>query len=217
MSNKSKDVIDQLVGVIPGSALDAVRANRQTARDNAQLSYEALFAPTDAGAVSLSERFAIASFVAGLHRDAATARFYADQLATLAEPALVTAIADEVRRGETQGPYGDYPEGPLSAENKAGLHYKVADGNRGVIGAKLAAALEHAHLLVFRLRDASPDALQALLDAGWSTTGIVTVSQLVAFLAFQIRVVVGLRALAEAQRDANIGYATTPISPVAVA
>lgn len=37
--------------------------------------------------------------------------------------------------------------------------------------------------------------LQALLDAGWSTTEIVTLSQLVAFLSFQIRVVVGLRVL----------------------
>ena len=40
-------------------------------------------------------------------------------------------------------------------------------------------------------------ALQALLDAGWSTTDIVTLSQLVAFLSFQIRVVAGLRVLAE--------------------
>jgi uncharacterized protein YciW len=53
-------------------------------------------------------------------------------------------------------------------------------------------------LLVFRPRDASPAALQSLLDAGWSTTGIVTLSQLVAFLSFQIRVVAGLRALAAA-------------------
>jgi len=34
-----------------------------------------------------------------------------------------------------------------------------------------------------------------LLDAGWSTTGIVVISQLVAFLSYQIRVVAGLRVL----------------------
>ena len=49
-----------------------------------------------------------------------------------------------------------------------------------------------------RARDASAAALQELLDAGWSNAGIVTLSQLVAFLAFQIRTVVGLRALAAA-------------------
>jgi uncharacterized protein YciW len=42
----------------------------------------------------------------------------------------------------------------------------------------------------------APPALRALLDAGWSTTDIVTLSQLVAFLSFQIRVAAGLRALA---------------------
>ena len=52
------------------------------------------------------------------------------------------------------------------------------------------------HLLVFHPRDAAPAALQALLDAGWSTTDIVTLSQIVAFLSFQIRVVAGLRVLA---------------------
>ena len=62
----------------------------------------------------------------------------------------------------------------------------------------LAAAFDHMHLLVFHPRDAAPAALQALLDAGWSTTDIVTLSQIAAFLSFQIRVVAGLRALAGA-------------------
>lgn len=217
MSDRTKDVIDQLVGVIPGSALDDVRNGRPTARDNAQKSYEALFVPADPGTVSLSERFALAAFVAGLHRDAEIGKFYGNQLFSLAEPNFVAAIGDEVRRGETSGPYGRYPEGPLSAENAPGISHRVADGNRRVLGERLSAALEHAHLLVFRPRDSSSEALQALLDAGWSTTEIVTISQLVAFLAFQIRVVVGLRALAVAQREANVGYATTPISPVAAA
>ena len=44
--------------------------------------------------------------------------------------------------------------------------------------------------------NAAPAALQALLDAGWSTTDIVTLSQIVAFLSFQIRVIAGLRVLA---------------------
>ena len=51
-------------------------------------------------------------------------------------------------------------------------------------------------MLVFHPRDAAPAALQALLDTGWSTTDIVTLSQIVAFMSFQIRVVTGLRVLA---------------------
>jgi uncharacterized protein YciW len=38
-----------------------------------------------------------------------------------------------------------------------------------------------------------------MLDAGWTTTDVVTLSQLVSFLAFQIRVIAGLRALAAAR------------------
>ena len=59
----------------------------------------------------------------------------------------------------------------------------------------LSAALEHAHLLVYRTREASGPALDQLVDAGWSIDGIVTLSQLVAFLAFQQRVAAGLRVL----------------------
>ena len=61
----------------------------------------------------------------------------------------------------------------------------------------MAAALGHVHMLVFHPRDADAASLQALLNAGWSNGGIVTVSQLVAFLAFQIRTAAGLRVLAE--------------------
>ena len=67
-----------------------------------------------------------------------------------------------------------------------------------MLGSRLAAAFDHMHLLVFHPRDATPAALQALLDAGWSTTDIVTLSQIAAFLSFQIRVVAGLRALTAA-------------------
>ncbi len=216
MSDKSKDVIDQLVGVLPGSALDTVRHGRPTARDNAQKSYEALFAPLDAGTVLLEERFAIAYFVAALHQDEAIAAFYREQLGHHDRNGLIGAISAEIRRGATVGPYGHYPAGPLSAEDKPGLQYQPDAANRQVLG-RLGAALAHAHFLVFRPRDASPDKLQQLLDAGWSTTDIVTLSQLVAFLAFQIRVVIGLRALAAAQQATSVAQASTPISPVAAA
>ncbi len=103
---------------------------------------------------------------------------------------MAEAIADEARRAAAKGPYGRYPAGPLSAEDTAGPSYAVADANRAALGPRLSAALLHAQLLVFHPRDASPTApSRRLLDAGWSSTGIVTLSQLVAFLAFQVRVV----------------------------
>jgi len=198
VSGRAPDVIDQLAAVAPGSHLDAIRARRPQAREHAQKSYLALFEPKDPGCVSAHERLAVAAFVAGLHAEPATHEFYRSKLGAVADAQIVAAVATEIARGRTQGPYGAYPPGPLSRENSAGLIYRVSDEGLRVLGARLAAAFEHAHLLVFRPRDANPAALQALLGVGWSTNDIVTVSQLVAFLSFQIRAVAGLRALAAA-------------------
>ncbi|MCA1358783.1 CMD domain protein [Bradyrhizobium sp. IC3069] len=195
----AQDIIDTLAGIEPGSTLDAIRARRLQARENAQKSYLALFEPVDAGDFSLAERAVVAAFVTGLHGESPVAAFYRDKLAATADGApLLDAINAEIERGKTSGPYGAYPAGPLSIENKAGLIYRVSAERKPVLGARLVAALEHAHLLLFHPRDAASADMKALLAAGWSSTGIVTLSQLVAFLSFQVRVVSGLRTLAAA-------------------
>ncbi|MGD9617737.1 MAG: CMD domain protein [Alphaproteobacteria bacterium] len=197
MPGTDADVIDTLVGIRPGSALDAIRNRRPEARKQAQASYRALFAPQTRGGITATERFAVAAFVTGLHGDAETASFYAAGLAASgASPELCDAVDAAIAAVKGRGPYGVYPAGPLSREDAAGPTHRVADETRRVLGPRLAAAFDHMHLLVFHPRDAAPAALQTLLDAGWSTTDIVTLSQIAAFLSFQIRVVAGLRVLA---------------------
>ncbi|MGV9304376.1 CMD domain protein [Nonomuraea sp. NPDC003727] len=236
------DIIDQLVGVDPGSRLDVLRRRRPDARAYAQRTYEALFvpsfelraqaapgaAPASPSAVPVSpsavpasssavqspsataeaaggaplgrgvsevgleevtpaERHAVAAFVAGLHRHEAVTAHYAAAL----EPDLAKRIAAQAEAGRASGPYGHYREPELAHENVEGLRFRAEE-----VDGRLAAALEHAHLLVFRPREAGPEALERLREAGWSTTGIVTLSQLVGFLTFQIRVVTALGALA---------------------
>ena len=191
------DVIDALVGIAPGSSMDAIRARRPEARAHAQATYRALFTPALPGNISAQERFAIGVFVAGLHEATAITAGYAGRLADRgASAALKEAIEAAIKEAKTRGPYGSYPAGPLSQEDSSGLVYRVGAVTRRAVGPRLAAAFEHAHMLVFHPRDAAPAALQALLDAGWSTTDIVTLSQIVAFLSFQIRVIAGLRVLA---------------------
>jgi CMD domain protein len=187
MDPAQPDVIDLLAGIAPGSKLDVLRRERPVARENAQLSYLALFMPAEVGEFSLAERGAVAAFVAGLHRDDPIAAHYAGELGK-----MIAAVAAEAA---TTGPYGRFPAGVLSREDQVGLSWRVAEDARAALGARLCAAFEHAHLLVFHPRDAEPAALERLLDAGWTTTGIVTLSQLIAFLSFQIRVVAGLRVL----------------------
>jgi CMD domain protein len=199
MTASTNDIIDQLAGIGPGSRLDQLRARRPQARENAQKSHLALFEPEIAGNVSAAERHAVAAYVAGLHGQPDAAAFYLAGLRRHAPPALADAVEAEIAAGSTKGPYGRYPDGPLSDENLDGPVHRVSDAGAAVLGRRLSAALEHAHLIVFRPRDADPAALQRLLDAGWSTTDIVTLSQLVAFLSFQIRAVAGLRTLAAAE------------------
>lgn len=186
------DVIDSLVGITQGSKLDAIRAQRSEARKHAQASYASLFEPKALGGVSADERHAIAAFVAGLHGEPKTNAFYAAKL----PETLDTAVATEVAAAKTKGPYGHFPKGPLSVEDAPGPSWKVSDAGRVALGSRLSAAFEHTHMLVFHPRDASAASLQSLLDAGWSTDDIVTVSQLVSFLSYQIRVVAGLGVLA---------------------
>ncbi|TYL53119.1 CMD domain protein [Agromyces mariniharenae] len=190
------DIIDRLAGVRPGGSVDALRRHRPATRDNAQASYDALFTDPDERHASLAERASVAQFVAILHDDEVAATHYGALTRSAGGDALADAVADAATAARTEGPYGEYPaDGPLAAESVPGPRLTLDDAARAVLGERLAAALGHAHLLVFRPRESSAVALATLADAGWSTDGIVTLSQLVSFLAFQLRVAAGLRLL----------------------
>jgi len=191
------DAIDTLAGLTEDSPLSAIRDRKPITRQQAQTSYESLFEPEDPADVTLQERFVLAVFVAGLHADEPAVALYLAGLDRTAPPAAaVAALTAEIANGRAIGPYGAYPKGPLSKEDVPGPAFAVAEPHRPMLGEKLAAALAHVHMLVFHPRDANAASLQRLLDAGWSNTGIVTISQLTAFLAFQIRAAAGLRILA---------------------
>lgn len=188
----SDDIIDHLAGIAPGSDLDALRRRRPATRDNAELAFRLLFAPEDPAGVPQGERLAIGLFVAALHRDDTLTRLFADRL----DAQTSDAVAALAHRAAATGPFGRYPAGPLSAEDTTGAVFTADADIRAVFGERLAAGFEHVHLLVFHPRDASVSALQRLTAAGWTADDAVTLSQIVAFLAFQIRVVAGLKLLA---------------------
>jgi CMD domain protein len=199
MPETTTDVIDTLSGIAPGSRLDTLRQRRPITRDYAQKSYKALFEPYGVEDVSPAERFAVAVFVSGLHGQKETAQFYAEKLRDVTGGAAIEeAVAAAREQGAASGPFGSYPAGPLEVENTEGLVYRLPPALAQSLGRRLTSALEHAHLLVFHPRDARSADIGRLLQSGWSANGVVTLSQLVAFLAFQTRVVTGLRALAAA-------------------
>ena len=95
---------------------------------------------------------------------------------------------------------GPAPAAELNLDNlrdeDPALAEAVAAGGRAG-ETRLDAALDHADLLVLRPSEAAPAHLRALEAAGWDADGIVTLSQLISFLTFQLRVAHGLRVLAE--------------------
>lgn len=188
------DVIDRLSGIAARTRLDELRAHRPAAREQAQATYDALFSPIDAGAMSLVERHAVAAFVAALFEVPAAEQHYARLLAD-ADPAMAAAVTEAVELGRGVGPYGSFG-GELVAESQAGPELMLPPHLSDALGARLTAAIQHAHLLALHPRDSARERLQPLVDAGWSADGIVTLSQLMSFLAFQVRVVAGLTVLA---------------------
>lgn len=185
------DIIDHLAGHPP----PALR--RDEARRQAQASFDALFAPVDAAGFSLAERWAVATFVAALHNQPDSKRFYAERLLaadqSLGEAVALAAL--QAAQAAPSGPVGSYPAGKLSTDDRPAPPTRTDPTG---LGPKLAAAFDHAHMLLFHPRDASPAHMRALVAAGWATPAIVTLSQLVAFLTFQIRVAAGLRAMSAA-------------------
>lgn len=186
------DIIDLLAGIEPGSPLATLRGARAQAREHAQRSFEALLEPSAPGSFPVGERYAVAYFTAVLHGDEPAAEFYRDLLED-EDPDRVAVITAAAETARGTGPYGDYREPGLAAESVPGPVWTPAAETTAALGDRLAAALAHTHLLVYRPREAGPAALQGLLDAGWNADDLVRLSQLVAFLAFQLRTAAALR------------------------
>lgn len=201
------DIIDILAGLGQGHDIATLRGQRAQARDNAQLSFAALLEPKDSGDFTLAERYAVALFVSQLHGFPEAVEFYADLLGDEA-PELVATVAALVTDAAAIGPVGNYREPGLHSESIAVEPWAPTAAAAAAIGHRLAAALSHTHLLVIRPREASADALAALVRAGWSADDIVSLSQLVAFLSFQLRSAWGLRVLAGVPQGEGVDLGT---------
>lgn len=194
----SADIIDSLCQITRGSSLDSIRRNRAQARENAQRSFEVLLEPEDPGTFPLSERYAVAAYTVGLQAsESPSLDFYlelTEEETDLHHARGIEALARAARRA---GPYGEYREPRHTEESAPGETIRYEPNDVPGSSPRLAAALEHAHLLSLRPRDARPEHLKRLEAAGWTADDIITLSQLISFLAFQIRMVDGLLALAE--------------------
>lgn len=137
-----RDVIDELMGIAPGSRLDELRALRPEVRRATQASEVAIF--EGESGLTRAERHAVARHVAELNDDA-----------------------------------------PLAAR-----HAPLAGGTP-----RLAVLLAHATMLTVDPDQATPEAIQALIAAGLAPRDVVMLSQLVAHVNYEARLLAGLRLL----------------------
>ncbi|MDD7582161.1 alkylhydroperoxidase domain protein [Corynebacterium sp. 32222D000AT] len=184
------DIIDELAQTSP--AVSQLRNARPAARENAQLSFEALLEPAEAGEFSQAERYAVAAFVAGITQAGRPAEFYLDLLGD-EDDKLLAPVKEAIAAGQHRGPY-------------AGGGYSTFEG----LGERLGAAFDFAHLLVFHPKDADPAAIGHLDASGWGPTGMVSLAQLISFVAFQLRVVRGIAVLGGEAPAAPGAVAGTP-------
>ncbi len=165
MSAPNFDVLNSLLGFEPGSDLAELRAVRAAATEHTQGSYDALFGDSSATPVPHAERFATAFKVALLHEELTLAGHYRDLLART--PGVAEELIEAVAA---------WPESTT-------------------LPPRLNAILKHVDLLVLNPAAATPADLEALQSAGLSAAEIVTISQIIAFTSYQVRVFIGLALL----------------------
>ncbi|CAG9260368.1 CMD domain protein, Avi_7170 family [Paraburkholderia unamae] len=172
------DLVAQLAGLDAHSETAALRAHRAEATRHTQGSLDALL-DAEAEDLPLAERLAAAAYAAALTRADATARAYRTRLAALGSSGVeAAALLDTLTQSTTTG-----QNAALSAPSS-----------------RLAAILAHTRAVTTapaQTAEQGPAALAALQNAGLSTRAIVVLSQLIAYVAYQVRVVAALRALEE--------------------
>jgi uncharacterized protein YciW len=165
---ETRDTIDAILLVQPESAIAALRAEKPVLAAQDQAYYEAIFQPTPASAAEFSLRDR--ALVAVRVASHTRSDAVADWYATLAASQGATANEIEQVRDLT---------------------------NAWSTPTTLGAAIRHADLLTTAPASATAQDLQNLKDAGFTPAGILSLSQTIAFVSYQLRLIAGLRALGE--------------------
>lgn len=160
------DVIDQILGVEEGSRIAEIRARHPQLAAQDQAYYEALFDPNEASAAAFP---------------------LADRL--LIAVRVASHTGSEAVVAWYAGLAADLGVDAVTIARARDVATPWIDAS------PLGAAVRHADLLTTRPSAAQASHLQALKEAGFSPAGILSLSQVVAFVSYQLRLIAGLRAL----------------------
>ncbi|WP_291387142.1 MULTISPECIES: peroxidase-related enzyme [Achromobacter] len=177
----NKDLVDQLVGLTPGSQTFDVRHKRDKVAAATQGSYDALFDPALPG-LSLADRLLVALYATRITPSPLLAAHYRARAVEAGAAAADIAVAESGKPADAANP-------------------------------QLAAVLEFTRKLIEKPVEGDEAALKTLPAAGVPTPAVVTLSQLIAFLSYQTRLVAGLVAMKAAEGQ-GAGSAATEATAV---
>ena len=163
------DIINQLAGIADDSPLGALRASRDVTFNAAAGSYRELVTPDDPGGLSHVERDAVAYRIALLEQSPAVSEHHRQRLEAAGATAAQLAAIASFPSGGDQ------------------------------LDPHLVAALTHADLLTRAPREATAGEIASLRAAGFASRDIISLSQLIAFISFEVRLLSALRILGEEQ------------------
>ena len=164
------DVIDQIIGGDPSGRIAALRAQKPELADELQAYYRSIFAPADRSAAEFPLiDRALVAIRVAAHTGSTAV---VDWYARLAEEngADPALIA---RAKDVDSPWDD--------------------------DTTLGAAIGRADLVTLRPADTQAADIQLLKDAGLNPAGILSLSQTIAFVNYQLRLIAGLRAFGDAR------------------
>ncbi len=162
---RTTDVVNAILGIDDDSSIAKLRNQKPDLALQAQDYYLSLFEPTASSAEALPVvDRALVAVRVASHTGSSAVVDWYTQLATDA------------------------------GASQEALELARATGEPVDTATSLGAALRHADLLTTRPSAARKDDLQALKDAGFTPAGIVSLSQTIAFVSYQLRLVAGLRA-----------------------
>lgn len=192
----SLDTIDLVTALQPEDPRYQMRHAREKIARHTQLSERALFDPA-IDDISVGERLFAAWYAASLSGVSSVAGAYRRRIDVMpgSEPAQAALATFDALAPEESV--------PSSAVVRADA---IADVGR-VAGHRLGAIAAHTVLLSDAPVLAEPQHVQALQQAGFSTRAIVVLSQLIAFVSYQTRVVAMVNAMGD---KPNGGYRPTP-------
>lgn len=166
-TTKTEDTVAKAAGVAPDSHLATLLQGRADIFALTQITQDAALNPQTAGGISPTERVALACRIAQLNNVSELAAQYQQTYPQIVsvDAALFQRLADPA---QTSTDFDDV---------------------------RLAALIRHVDLVTQTPKDASRADIQALRDAGLTEADIVRLSEIIAFVNYQLRLVAGLQLL----------------------